>query len=139
MWSAAEINEAAIAIDRHLGRVLNLARINGGDDLLLERLVGKYLQSLFGGDGIALEWLVFGSYLAHAGLDLFEVLGREWPPDIEVVIEAVLYRRANAEMGARIETEHRLGQDVSGRVPEDLAALVALDRDHPKLPTLIEG
>ena len=67
--------------------------------------------------------------LAHPGLDLLEVLGDERGLDVEVVVEAVLDRRADAEPGVREQLLHRLRHHVRGGVPQDVVAVGAVDRD----------
>ena len=44
--------------------------------------------------------------------------------DVEVVVEAVLDRRADAQLGLGEQLLDGLGQHVRGRVPQDRAALV---------------
>jgi hypothetical protein len=63
--------------------------------------------------------------LLHPLLEGLEVLGREGPLGGEVVVEAVLHRRADAQPGAREQVLHGLGQHVRGRVPDHRAALGA--------------
>src|SRR5690606_18805581 len=84
-----------------------------------------------GGQLVAHERLPLGDDLPHAGLDALEVLGleRRAPGQLEVVVEAVLDRRADAEGGPREEVEHRLGEDVGGRVADRGGAAFAVGRD----------
>ena len=56
-----------------------------------------------------------------------EVLRGERLVDVEVVVEAVLDRRADAELGLGEQLLHGLGHDVRGGVPQDVAAVVAGD------------
>ena len=77
------------------------------------------------GDLVADERLVLGDDLAHAGLDPLEVVGAERAAvgQLEVVVEAVLDRRADGERGPREQVEHGLRQHVGRRVAERVAAL----------------
>ena len=54
-----------------------------------------------------------------------EVLGVERLVDVEVVVEAVLDRRADAQLGLGEQLLHGLGQDVRGGVAQDGPAVVA--------------
>ena len=69
--------------------------------------------------------------LAHAGVDAVEVLGRERGAvrQLEVVVEAVLDRRADAEGGVGEQVEHRLGQHVGRRVADRVEAPRAVGGD----------
>ncbi len=77
------------------------------------------------------EGLRLGQQLAHAGLDPAQVVFVEGPTlgQLEVVVEAVLDGRADAEGGAGEQIEHRLGQDVGRRVADDVEAIVAVGGD----------
>ena len=54
--------------------------------------------------------------LAHALLDVRQVVGRQWARQQEVVVEAVLDDRADPELGAGEQVQHRFGQHVRGAV-----------------------
>ena len=54
--------------------------------------------------------------LAHALLDRHEVVGRERARQLEVVVEAILDRRTDAELRSRKQVKDRLGHDVRRRV-----------------------
>ena len=78
------------------------------------------------GDLVADERLVGVDDLAHPGVDALEVVVGERAAvgQLEVVVEAVLDRRADAERGAGEQVEHGLGQHVGGRVA---------DRERPRV------
>src|SRR6266446_3182647 len=61
--------------------------------------------------------------LAHPGLDPLEVLRRERLGTGEVVIKPGVRRRAERDLGVRIEFLDRLGHDMGGVVAEDLKTL----------------
>ena len=97
------------------------------DQLELVGLLGQLPARLVVGDRPALEALVLLDDLAHPGLDLLEVLGHERGLHVEVVVEAVLDRRADAELRVGEQVLDRLGQHVRGRVPQDVAPVGAVD------------
>ncbi len=99
------------------------------DQLDLVRLVGQLDARVVVVGHPAGEPLVVLDDLAHPGLDLGEVVRGERNLDVEVVVEAVLDRRADPELGVRVEVLHGLGQHVGARVPQDVVPVVAVDRD----------
>src|SRR5438445_2117639 len=80
------------------------------DQLELVRLVSKLLACVLVRDDPAGEPLPLLDDLAHPSLDLLEVFRGEWPRYVEVVIEAVGDRRADAELRLREQVLHRLRQ-----------------------------
>jgi hypothetical protein len=104
------------------------------DDLDLVRLVGEHLEGLVGGQLGPHERLVVIDDLAHAGLDRREVVVAERAPvrEVEVVVEAVLDRRSDRELGAGEQLRDGLGHHVGGRVAQDVTpglGVVGDDRD----------
>jgi hypothetical protein len=93
---------------------------DGVDQLELEglALVAEQLLGCLAVDHLAGEGRVAGDDLAHLGLDLGEIVGREGLRAREVVIEAVLDHRADRHLRAGIELLHGFGHDV-GRVVTD--------------------
>ena len=97
-------------------------------------------SSLYGSPASSSARLVVGDHPAGEPLALLDDLrasasrcafrssGVNGVLDVEVVVEAVLDRRADAELGVREQVLHRLGQHVRGGVPQDRAAVVAGDR-----------
>ena len=67
--------------------------------------------------------------LLHLLLDGLEVLGREGLLDVEVVVEAVLDRRADAQLGLGEELLHGLRHDVRGGVAQDVETVLGGDLD----------
>ena len=63
-----------------------------------------------------LERVVGGDALAHPRLDGRQVVRGQRPRQLEVVVEAVVDDRPDAELRAGEQVEDRLGQDVRGRV-----------------------
>ena len=111
---AAEIHEVALAVERDRGRV------DAAQDLDLEglaalleeadRLVARHL--------LAGEGQVLLRQLAHPGLDLLEVLGREWRGLREIVVEAVLDGRADGDLDLGEDLRDGLGHQMRRRVAE---------------------
>jgi hypothetical protein len=82
---------------------------------------------------LAGEPLVGLDDLGHAGLDPGQILGRERLVPVEVVIEAVLDRRADRDLGAGEQVLHRLGHDVRAVVPDHRQRLGVLGADQADL------
>ena len=76
----------------------------------------------------ALEGVVRFDLLFHLGLDLLEILGRDAVRQFDVVIEAVLDRRAGGELRFRPDVQDGRRQDVRGGMaqPLDVGHLRAL-------------
>src|SRR5690606_8021649 len=71
--------------------------------------------------------------LEHALLDLLEIVGRQWARKIEVVVEAVVDRRTDPELGFREQVLNGLGHEVGGGVAHtrelERFAIFRIDRD----------
>ncbi len=87
------------------------------DRLYLVRLVREHLQRPLPRDLLADERLPGLDKPPHALLDLREVLGCERAWELEVVVEAVLYRRTVRELRVWEHLQHRRGHDMRRRVP----------------------
>ena len=117
----AQVDERTLPVEGRAAAPAPLA-LGGGhevvDNLDLERLV--MLDEEGAGLGRRqlgqLERLVGRDALAHARLDRGEVVRGEGPRQQEVVVEAVLDGRADAQLGAREQVEDRLGHDVRRRM-----------------------
>ena len=68
--------------------------------------------------------------LAHPLLDVGQIVRGERPGNVEVVVEAVLDRRADAQLCVRELVLHRLGEHVRGRMTDDRAAVVGVRGDR---------
>ena len=124
--TAAKIHERPVGVD---GDRLVVAQV--GDALELERVVFEPLVGLVPAHHLAHEREVAPGDLHHLLLDALEILRREWPRDVEVVVEAVLDRRPEADPGAREQLAHRGGQDVGGRVAKHLEGVgIAVGEDR---------
>src|SRR5205085_5662021 len=79
--------------------------------------------------GVALKLAVLFDDLLHASLDLFEVVRRQRPRQLHVVIEAVLDRWANAEFRLGKDLLHGGGHDVRSRMPQAMYFIISLRRE----------
>ena len=145
--AAAQIDEVALAIQRD-----RLAGRNAADDLGLVALA-LLQEELDGGIAIpdlAHDFLVARDDLVHALLDALEVFRRERLAAREVVVEAVLDRRADRDLRLRIELLDRLRHDVRRvvaqqlepvrrRARHDLDARVVLDRQREVLQRAVDA
>ena len=142
VWALAEVDElrrVAVHADRAAGGDLagveRVGALTGGlhalDDLDLVRLVGEHLERLVGGHLGALEGLIGGDDLAHPRLDRRQIVVAERLPvrQVEVVVEAVLDRRADGELGAREQLGDGLGHDVRRRVSQHVTPGFGVGRD----------
>ncbi len=98
------------------------------DQLELVRLVGQLGARLVLGEVPAPEGLALLDDPLIDLLERLEVLRGERGLDVEVVVEAVGDRRADAEPGARVDLLHRLREHVRGGVPQHGEAVGRVDR-----------
>ncbi len=105
MRAAAEVGELALRVERDVafGRVDEL-------DLVLLALGGEALAGLVARDLLAAPLATLGELAADLLLDPLEVGLVDRLRELEVVVEAVLDRRADGDLHAGIEPPHRLGQ-----------------------------
>ena len=124
--------------DRLAGRPVETSAAFKPDQLDLVGLVLELVERVGVGGDPPGEPLALLDDLAHPGLDLLEVLGHERGLDVEVVVEAVADRRPDPEPGVRVEVLDRLRHHVRGRVPQDVVAVGAVDRDALDLVAVLE-
>ncbi len=129
--AAAQVGERAVAVERDGLDSLVLHEVLDQLDLVVLVLGLEALERLLDAHVAALERLVRLHVLAHRGLDARQVLLGQLGPlgELEVVVEAVLDRRADADLHARVELQDRLGEHVRGVVADQLERLVGLRRD----------
>ena len=88
-------------------------------------------------DLLARPLAALGELAADLLLDPLEVVLADRLRELEVVVEAVLDRRADRDLHARVEPPHRLGEQVRGRVAQDVErvriVLVARGQDLDRL------
>jgi len=101
-------------------------RAAGGDDvgeaLELVMLAGEEPLRLVGGDLLLHERLVEGDEARDLGLDLREVLRRDAVGEVEVVVEAVVRRRADVHLHVVEDVHDRARHKVRRGVPPLLIA-----------------
>ncbi len=102
--SPAQVEKLSLPVDAYGGLVRQIV-----DEFELVGLVGKKHERLLLADLAPLEWLTHG----EKALDLFRDSGKvvlsHRLGELEIVVEAVLDRRADGDFGARIEAGCRLG------------------------------
>ena len=112
--AAAEVGELALRVQRDLalGRVDEL-------DLVALALGLEAALCLLRRDLLALPGAALLQLALDLGLDLLEILLADRLGELEVVVEAVLDRRPDRDLDARIEPADGLGEQVRGRVAQD--------------------
>jgi hypothetical protein len=138
--TATEIDEVvgvAVDADRLTPADLAGVLVVGGaagdalDDLALVRLVGEQIQRIGRRHLVADERLIGLDDLGHLGLDRGEVVVAERlaAGQFEVVVEPVLDRRTDGELRSLEQLRDRLRHDMRRRVPQHMAAFVAVCGD----------
>ena len=136
MRPAAEVVPVAVIIDRDLfarRQVADQLGLVGLADLLEmpDRLVAR--------PHLAPGRQVPRHDLAHLRFDLRQIVGRERRVAREVVIEAVLDRRADGDLGAGKQLLHRHREQMRGVVADQLQRLGILPGDDAQLRVLLDG
>ena len=123
--ATAQIHEVPVAIDAD-----DLIWRELVDYLQLEGLVSEHLLRLCQAYLLVHEWKVAGNGLPYALLDGLYVLGGEGAGHLEVVVEAVICGRANAQLGLREQLEdgvrHHMGGGVSHTLAEGMQVVVVV-------------
>ena len=134
VWAAAEIDE--MRTQRVFAEDVAGAL---GDEFALHPGVAVLLKTLFlfGVDALVGEMALLN--LPHPGFDLFEILGRERGGAVEIVIEAVLDRRADAQLRLGIQLQHGRGEQVGGGVAIDFERFRVLGGENLQRGVLLEG
>jgi hypothetical protein len=111
---AAEVGELALGVEGDVA-------VSGVDELDLVRLVllEEALVRLRTRDVLALPGAAFLQLALDLGLDLLEVGLRDGLGEVEVVVEAVLDRRADRDLHAGVQAADRLCEEVRRRVAQD--------------------
>src|SRR5215204_6629024 len=94
--ATAEVEELALAVNR------DIAVFEVADDLPLVRVVLVQLLGLGFGDLLTLYRQVAPDHLAHLLLDARQIFVSDPAIDLDVVVEAVLYRWTYGQLAARI-------------------------------------
>src|SRR5262249_1773334 len=133
--AAAEVRELALRVERDVsfGRVDEL-------DLVLLALLGEELLRLLGRDLFARPLTALVELPLDLRLDRLERLFADRLRELEVVVEAVLDRRADRDLRPRVEPAHGLGEEVRRRMAQDVKRVgivrVARRQDLDRLPVL---
>ena len=99
------------------------------DQLELVRLVLEVFRGLLrGGVDAADELLALLDDLLHALFQRLQIVGREWLRNVEVVVEAVVDGRTDAQLGAGKLGLHGLGEHVGAGVADHGAAELSVCR-----------
>jgi hypothetical protein len=128
---AAEVGEVAVRVQGDGLERVGWVGIPGQvfDQLHLVGLVfgSETLERVLHADVFAHERLVGVDVGLHALFDPSEVgvTQRHTLGELEVVVEAVLYRRPDRDLDPGIELEHRFRQDVSGVVADQCQGVLA--------------
>ena len=133
MRPTAQVHERPVRIDRDRLVVTQL-----GDPLQLERVVCKAAISLGPVHHLADERIVGGRDRLHLGLDLLEILRRERPGDLEVVVEAVVDRRPEPDRRRREDLPDRRGQHVRRGMAEHVEGVGIAIRENRDRGVLID-
>ena len=126
MRAAAQVDPAALAVHRQL-----FAGRQFADPFGLEAFAGppEMVRGVVAVPDLPHDLLVPVDDLAHPRLDRREVRRREVLLPVEIVVEAVVRRRAECDLRTGIKLLHRLGQDMGGVVPDQLQRRVVFQGD----------
>ena len=76
---------------------------------------------------------------AHLGVDPLEIgLAGRPVGELEVVVEAVLDRRPDRDLGRRVEVLHGLGEHVRGRVAQHAQRILVADAQDPQARAVVQ-
>jgi len=114
----AEIHERPVGVHRD-----DLAVPQLGDPFQLEWVVGEAAVGFLPAHFLPDEAVILRGHLGHLLFDGGQVFGRERTLDGEIVVKAVLDRRAEADPCLGEELPDRRGKDMGGGVAEHLQRL----------------
>ena len=136
MRPTTEIEPFALPVDRD-----RLARRQVADQLGLEPLAARLEKRdrLLARPHLAAERTLCGDDLAHPRLDGGEILWRERRVAGEIVIEAVLDRGPDGDLGAGMQRLHRLGQHVRRIVADQPEGRFVLAGDEHHACIVFDG
>ena len=136
MRAGAHVEPIALAVDGDLLVFGDLANPFGLEALaMLTEIIGDPVAT----PELARDLLVAVDDLAHALLDGGEIIRREGRLAGEIVIEAVLDRRPEGDLGAGIKLLHRLGQDMGAVVAQQIEGIGMGARDDLDAGVLLDG
>ena len=114
----AKVQEGAVPVDGD-----DFVRGELLEALELEGVVGEEVSGLVPGHDPALEGMIGAGDFVHALLDGLQLLGREGLRDLEIVVEAVVDGRSEADSGTRHQLADGGGENMRGRVAQDAERL----------------
>src|SRR5687767_774782 len=117
--TTAKIEERAIAVDAD-----DLVLAELFEALELQGIIREQLARFFLRHPAPLERLILLRNLLHFGFDLLDIFRREWLLYVEIVIEAILDRRAKADAGVRTHLSYGRCEHVRGRVAQQVERVV---------------
>ena len=131
--AAAQVDERTIGVD---GDDFVLAQL--GEALELERIIGEDFLRFGARDLLPLEGKLLGGDALHLLLEVGEVVGRERLRDLEVVVEAVVDRRAEADLGVGAKAPDRGREHMRRRVAQHRQRGGVFFREHAKAAALAQ-
>ena len=136
---ALRVSAAAEVVELRMAEVADGLILDLVDQFQLVGLLREDRARLVLGDPAALDRHVALHGAAHPPLDAGEILGRERTRQLEVVVEAVLDRRADRVLALGEHLDHGLGQDVRGGVAHAEEALLRRQRLQRRLLAVVLG
>src|SRR5581483_7138927 len=124
--TSAEVEEVAVLVNADLFDTLVLDEIIDQLNLVLFAQPVEVLARLRDRPFVVFERVVRLDLLGHSPLDLGEIVGGELARDGEVVVEAVLDRRADGDLRARDHVDDGLRHHVRRRMPHTLQVVHAV-------------
>ena len=123
MWTAAQVGEAALVVDRD-----RLTIWDGVKQLELELLAREHLPGLIARDLYPPELLAAGDDRLHTGADLLKIALDQLTRKFEIIVEPVLDRWTDRNLRIGEHLEHGLGHYMCHRVAYHGKLLVFLHR-----------
>ncbi len=138
--AAAQVGERPVGVQRHRLHVLVAHEVIDQLDLVRLLLGDEPRARQIDGQLLADERLGRPHVLEHLGLDRGKVLLGDRDPgrEVEVVVEAVVDRRADAHLDPGVELGHRGGQDVGGVVADQREGALAVGRQDRDRGTVVD-
>ena len=126
--AAAEVHEVPFGV---YGERLALYALDEFDlEVLAHR--GELFHRLLFGKLAAYQRDLLLRYPAHLGLDLRQVVLRDRLREADIVIEAVFYRGADAELRLGIEAQHGVREKMRRRMAQKVKPLLAVGEERRK-------
>src|SRR4051812_18149943 len=136
MWTAAQIDEIALGIQRN-----GLVAWNRTNDLRLVffTLLAKKIDCLVTTPYLPLDLDVTLGDFCHPLFDRHEVVRRERAFVGEIVVEAILDHGTDGDLRLRIKLFHCMSEQMGSRMAQDIDTFVVLVGDDLKISIMIDG